>query len=112
MWERMKTFDEMYFKSSIRKNPETGNLDGYYRLVESYRNAYGRVCHRTMLNVGFLPELSAEQLNKVRRELMKRLGEQKSLFEEKDPVVQRLAERLWSRLLSEKKVDIEKTKKR
>lgn len=111
MWERMKTFDEMYFKSSIRKNPETGNLDGYYRLVESYRNAYGRVCHRTMLNVGFLPELSAEQLNKVRRELMKRLGEQKSLFEEKDPVVQRLAERLWSRLLSEKKVDIEKSKK-
>jgi len=44
----------MYFKVSGRHNPHTGKSDWYYRLVESYRNSDGRVCHRTMLNVGFL----------------------------------------------------------
>jgi hypothetical protein len=28
-----------YFKVSHRKNPETGVSEGYYRLVESYRNS-------------------------------------------------------------------------
>ena len=40
----------MYFKVSMRTNPETGVYSGYYRLVESYRNCYNRVCHRTILN--------------------------------------------------------------
>jgi hypothetical protein len=47
------TFAAMYFKVSIRTNPATGEPGGYYRLVESYRNADDRVCHRTLLNVGF-----------------------------------------------------------
>jgi hypothetical protein len=34
----------MYFKVSHRKNPETGISEGYYRMVESYRNAADRVC--------------------------------------------------------------------
>ncbi|PZX13516.1 hypothetical protein LX69_02627, partial [Breznakibacter xylanolyticus] len=38
----------------MRTNPETGIYSGYYRLVESYRNHSGRVCHRTLLNAGFL----------------------------------------------------------
>lgn len=99
----------MYFKSSIRKNPETGELDGYYRLVESYRNAYDRVCHRTMLNVGFLPEVSPEQLNKTRKYIMERLGGQQTLFKEQDPIVEKLTIELWNRLITEKKVDIEKS---
>ncbi len=101
----------MYFKSSIRKNPATGNYDGYFRLVESYRNAYGRVCHRTLLNVGFLSEYSAEQLNAVRRHIMDRLNGQETLFEEKDLAVQTLTEHLWQRLITEKKVDIEQGRK-
>ena len=44
----------LYFKSVIRNNPTTGDISGYYRLVERYRNVEGRVCHRTMLNVGFI----------------------------------------------------------
>jgi hypothetical protein len=40
----------MYFKVSMRHNPAKGFIDGYYRLVESYRNAEDRICHRTMLN--------------------------------------------------------------
>jgi hypothetical protein len=38
----------MYFRSSIRRNPATNAIGGYYRLVETYRNAYSRVCHRTL----------------------------------------------------------------
>ena len=47
----------MYFKSFCQKNPLTGLIDGYYGLVESYRNMERRICHRVMLNIGFLPEL-------------------------------------------------------
>ena len=59
----------MYFKVSGRHNPHTGKNDWYYRLVESYRNSDGRVCHRTMLNVGFLEAdgVSTEQMNKIKK---------------------------------------------
>jgi hypothetical protein len=43
----------MYFRISMRKNPETKELSGYYRLLESYRNHDGRAYHRTMLSAGF-----------------------------------------------------------
>jgi hypothetical protein len=42
-------------------------------LIESYRNADNRVCHRTLLNVGFLDkEVDIDRLNQVRRILAKR----------------------------------------
>lgn len=101
----------LYFKSSIRKNPATGHLDGYYRLVESYRNMEGRVCHRTLLQVGFLPGVSPEQLNKVQEHLNNRYQKQGELFEETDPVVKGLTEDLWGRLMSEKRIDTERAEK-
>ncbi|GAF02017.1 hypothetical protein [Saccharicrinis fermentans] len=52
----------MYFKVSMRKNPESGVYSGYYRLVESYPNEDGRVSHRTMVNAGYLDDLNANQL--------------------------------------------------
>ena len=54
-------FVPKYFKLSGRHNSATGKSGWYYRLVESYRNADDRVCHRTMLNVGFLEDLTADQ---------------------------------------------------
>ena len=60
----------MYFKQSGRINPRTKQYDNYYRLVESYRNAAERVCHRTILNIGFIEdELNSEQLNLIARTL-------------------------------------------
>lgn len=44
----------MYFRSSLRNNPATGQSEGYWRLVESYRNEFVRVCHRTLYNAGFI----------------------------------------------------------
>ena len=102
----------MYFKISMRHNPAGGKMDGYYRLVESYRNADERVCHRTLLNVGFLDdEVTVDQLNHIRRRLVEReqlLRSGPSLFEwEKstDPVVNRFVEDLWTRLIKEERID-------
>ena len=54
----------MYFRFSLRHNPAKGKSDAYYRLIESYRNETDRVCHRTLLNVGFLDDLvDIDQLN-------------------------------------------------
>ena len=55
----------MYFKSSFRHNPITNKHEAYYRLVESYRNIDNRVCHRTLINVGFLPNLALEKIKPI-----------------------------------------------
>jgi len=34
----------MYFRSSIRHNPASGEIESYYPLVESYRNEEGYLC--------------------------------------------------------------------
>jgi hypothetical protein len=100
----------MYFKVSMRHNPSKGFTDGYYRLVESYRNAEDRICHRTMLNVGFLDmeEVKVEQLNQIQKILTRRSESPcPGLYEEEiaDPVVRRYVETLYGRLVSEKKID-------
>ncbi len=93
----------MYFRSSMRVNPKTGNLSGYYRLIESYRNINGRVCHRTMLAAGFLDELTANQLNLIQRGLNHRIeGLDNTLFaEETDPVVVAYIEQFYQQLSKE-----------
>ena len=66
----------MYFRLSLRHNPAKGKSDAYYRLIESYRNETDRVCHRTLLNVGFLDDLvNIDQLNQIRRILCNRREE-------------------------------------
>jgi len=60
-------FAGMYFKVSMRTNPETKIYSGYYRLVESYRTNDDRVYHRTILNAGYLDELSTDQLNLIQK---------------------------------------------
>jgi hypothetical protein len=83
----------MYFKFSLRYNKYKQRSDAYYRLVESYRNAEGRVCHRTILNIGFIDDdYSPEQLNQTARILTDRYEQKQSLFEATDVAVTRLAE--------------------
>jgi hypothetical protein len=80
----------MYFRSSIRRNPATDQIDSYYRLVESYRNETDRVCHRTLLNVGFLNGMiTIDELNQVRRIICKRYQDIKGgdeLFDIEDKI--------------------------
>ena len=97
----------MYFKSTIRKHPETGRLTGYYRLVESYRNADNRICHRTILNIGFMEDARPEQLNKIQKQLSEKYEHKQPLFEpEEDPVVKKYVEDLWQRIIACNKLDI------
>lgn len=96
----------------MRKNPETKELSGYYRLLESYRNHNGQACHRTMLSAGFLDELSADQLNAIQKILTAKvanLGNQ--LFElpySDDLVVLDYVERFFNRMVVEKRIDVAK----
>lgn len=101
----------MYFRSSMRVNPKTGKLSGYYRLIESYRDITGRVCHRTMLAAGFLDELSADQLNQIQRGLNHRIeGLSNTLFtEETDLVVATHIEQYYRQLTKEKRIDVPET---
>lgn len=98
----------MYFKFSLRKHPQTEKLSGYYRLVESYRNADNRVCHRTILNVGFMEDVTAEQLNKIQKQLTDRYERKQTFFEQEqdDPIVKKYVEELWQRIVASKKLDL------
>ncbi|OIP82591.1 MAG: hypothetical protein AUK44_07425 [Porphyromonadaceae bacterium CG2_30_38_12] len=106
----------MYFKVSGRHNPQTGKGDWCYRLVESYRNSDGRVCHRTMLNVGFLDGegLKPEQLNLIQKILTQRVEQVQSHFQNKlfnlsvseDMVVNKYVETYYKRLVAEKRIDV------
>ncbi len=98
----------MYFKCSQRNNPETGRSQVYLRLVESYRNLDDRVCHRTLLNVGFMATgTTPEQLNAIQGYLNHWHEQKETLFEEEaDAFVREQAEVLWHRLVHEKRIDL------
>jgi hypothetical protein len=71
----------MYFKTSGRINPATQQYDSYYRLLESYRNVELQVCHRMILNVGFLnAEFIIDQLNLISRTLTDKYQHKVSLW--------------------------------
>jgi hypothetical protein len=95
----------VYFKCSIRRHPETGNITGYYRLVESYRNADDRICHRTILNVGYMEDTDLDQRNKIQKHLTDRYERKQILFEETDPIVRKYVEELWKRIIETKRLD-------
>jgi hypothetical protein len=92
----------------MRQNPKTGELSGYYRLVESYRNQDNRICHRTILSVGFLDGLSGEQLKAIQHGLNLRCGglDNPLFSEEVDPVVIANIERFYQQMVREKRIDV------
>ena len=103
-------FVAMYFKVSMRTNPETGHYCGYYRLVESYRNICDRVCHRTILNAGYLDGLSTGELNLVQKILtIKANNNSQPLFELPftiDPAVAYYVDEFYKRMVLEKRIDV------
>ena len=97
----------MYFKFSLRKHPQSGKLSGYYRLVESYRNAENRVCHRTILNVGFMEDVTPGQLHKIQNQLTEKYEHKQTVFQgEDDPTVKHYVEEFWQRIVASKKSDL------
>ena len=100
----------MYFKVSMRTNPETGIYSGYYRLVESYRNQFDRVCHRTILNAGYLDELTIDQRILIQKILTTKVSNtNQPLFESPftdDPIVIHYVEKFYNRMVAEKRIDV------
>ena len=94
----------MYFKFSLRKNPVTDQTESYFRLVESYRNEFGRVCHRTLLNIGFI-DYEIETLNIIKQILQNRLERKAPLFEITDEIAIKWADIYWDKLIKTNKVD-------
>ena len=94
----------------MRTNPATGVYSGYYRLVESYRNHIDRVCHRTILNAGYLDELTTDQLNLIQKILTAKVSNHESpLFElsyTDDTTVIRYVEEFYNRMVAEKRIDV------
>ena len=100
----------MYFKISMRTNPLTGVYSGYYRLIESYRNNQDKVHQRTVLNAGYLDELTTDQLNLIQKILTAKVNDpSKDLFESSythDPVVIHYVEEFYQRMVKEKRIDV------
>jgi hypothetical protein len=100
----------MYFKVTMRNNPATNQISGYYRLVESYRNIQGRTCHRTILNVGYLDNLVPEQLNIIQKILTAKVESTSNpAFEvpySNDDVINTYVTKLYDQILSQKRIDI------
>ena len=94
----------------MRTNPATRNYSGYYRLVESYRNHRDRVCHRTILNAGYLDELSTDQLNLIQKILTAKVANyDKPLFElpyTDDTTVISYVDEFYQRMVAEKRIDV------
>ena len=94
----------------MRKNPETGILSGYYRLVESYRNENDRVCHRTILNVGFLDDLNIEQMRMVQEILTNKTNANNpALFQlpySNDSIVNQYVDKLYQQMVDKKRIDV------
>jgi hypothetical protein len=103
-------FAAMYFKVSMRKNPATGIYSGYYRLVESYRNENDRVCHRTILNAGYLDELNTDQLNLIQKILTAKVANHdQPLFElpyTEDTTIIHYVNEFYNRMVAEKRIDV------
>jgi Transposase DDE domain len=99
----------MYFKHSLRFNPKHDILCGYYRLVESYRNIDDRICHRTILNVGFLTDLTADDLNIIQKHLSNLAWGKPELFEEPNELISKYTAQFWNEIISKKRIDLPET---
>ena len=94
----------MFFKTQTRKNPATGKLSIYYRLVENNRNAFGGISQQNIMTVGFMDEVNTEDLHRIADCLNDRIAGQGTLFTE-NPVVRRYTDNLYTRLVKEKRID-------
>ena len=94
----------MYFKLVSRRNPATGDIEGYYRIVESYRNANDRICHRTLLNIGFI-DYDTGLLPKIQQLLNEKQKSSCSIFAEQNAQAVQLASYYWDQMVAKGKVD-------
>jgi len=93
----------MFFKTATRRNPQTGKLSIYYRLVENSRNVLGGISQRHIMTVGYLDDVSTEELHRIADGLDERISGQIALFSD-SPKVHGYIDHLYSRLVNEKRM--------
>ena len=96
----------MFFKTNIKYNPDTKAHETYYRLVESFRDIYGSVRNRTIINAGFIDHLSAEKLIAIQTILSNKVKGKETIEFEKDEEVNSKVDYLFAKMIKEKKIDI------
>lgn len=96
----------MFFKTNVKYNPDTLAHETYYRLVESYRDIYGSVRNRTIVNAGFIDHLSAEKLIAIQSILSDKIKGKETLEFEHDEEVNFYVDTLFAKMVKEKKIDI------
>lgn len=91
----------------MRINPKNGELSGYYRLMESYRDVSGEVRKKTILSPGFLDDLSGDELCLIQTRLTQKvMGIEATLFSAFDSEkVCNYIDRFYAQIISEKKLD-------
>jgi transposase len=95
---------QMLFKTHSRINPQTDRLSIYYRLVENSRTALGGISQRSIMGVGFMDDVSTEELHLIAEGLNDRISGQIRLLADSSKV-QDYVDHLYSRLVQEKRID-------
>ena len=102
----------MFFKTASRINPQTGKLSIYYRLVENSRNALGGISQRNIMTVGYMDDVSTEELHSISDGLNDRISGQGSLLTYSSRVHSYI-EHLYTRLVKENRIDrVEEARKK
>jgi hypothetical protein len=100
----LQTFEgDMYFKVSMRNNQAIQDSCGCYRFVESYRNEYNRICHRTLLNIGFIALEVKTRLAVIQRTLTDLADGKPSIFEEKNQITNHYLSKWWQELIDKRR---------
>jgi hypothetical protein len=94
----------MFFKTSTRRNPQTGKLSIYYRLAENSRNAIGGINQRHIMTVGYMDDITTEELHRIADGLGERISGQGTLFSDSEKVRDYI-DHLYTRLVDEKRID-------
>ena len=101
----------MHVNIQHRFNAALGREGLYYRLKESYRDVRGNVHSLIVLNVGFVPELDANQMRRIAYALTDRFehrGEGRLFGDDLSSLTELergYAEHFWQRMIDEKTID-------
>ncbi|MFI3322142.1 MAG: hypothetical protein R3Y50_06415 [Rikenellaceae bacterium] len=104
----------MHFISQERYNPQSGNHDKYYRIKESFRDAFGRVHSHVLLNVGFIQGLQPIQIRDIGAGLTFMAANRgcNTLFEDcfpdYDTIVKEHIKKYWDMILEKGTLDVVK----
>lgn len=96
----------MYFRASYRNNPKTEKSEAYYRLVESYRDAFGHIKQKTIITAGFIDNYTRNELEFVQTYINETINGKSNLFiQDSNTHLIEYANELLKKIIGNKKID-------